>query len=152
MLRLLYSQDETTARYLPFHPCVGYNPVLLTGNLTGTPTHFSTQSRTLVNETPLQEPLGGRPRTAMDSRCRVPPSTLLVFLRPPMSIPSSKNLSDGHRNPPDSAVVNQLGHIVAITSSSWYEPPGIISSNTPICPIISVGRYATILPLHSRNW
>jgi hypothetical protein len=45
----------------------------LTGNLTGTPTDFSRQSRTSVNTTPLQEPLGGRPRTAMDSRCRIPP-------------------------------------------------------------------------------
>ena len=47
--------------------------------LTGTPTHFSVQSRTSVNKTPLQEPLGGRPRTAMDSRCRIPPSALSVI-------------------------------------------------------------------------
>ena len=55
----------------------------LTGNLTGTPTHFSRQSRTLVNKTPLQEPLGGRPRTAMDSRCRIPPSACpSIFFEP----------------------------------------------------------------------
>jgi len=52
---------------------------LLTGKLTGTPTHFSRQSRTSVNKTPLQEPLGGRPRTAMDSRCRIPPSACRRF-------------------------------------------------------------------------
>jgi hypothetical protein len=47
---------------------------LLTGKLTGTPTNFSTQSRTLVNKTPLYKPLRGRPRTATGSRCRIPPS------------------------------------------------------------------------------
>src|SRR5579859_2335657 len=49
------------------------NHELLTGKLTGTPTDFNVQSRTSVNKTPLQEPLGGRPRTATDSRCRIPP-------------------------------------------------------------------------------
>lgn len=49
---------------------------LLTGNLTGTPKNFSVQSRTPVNKTLLQEPLGGRPRTTMDSRCRIPPSAV----------------------------------------------------------------------------
>ncbi len=45
---------------------------LLTGKLTGTPTNFSGQSRTSVNKIPLYRPLGGRPRTSTDSRCRIP--------------------------------------------------------------------------------
>jgi hypothetical protein len=56
---------------------------LLTGKLTGTPKHFSTQPRTSVNKTPLYRPLGGRPRTAMDSRCRIPPSAVRVFASNP---------------------------------------------------------------------
>jgi hypothetical protein len=37
---------------------------MLTGILTGTPTHISGQSPTPLNKIPLQEPLGGRQRTA----------------------------------------------------------------------------------------
>jgi hypothetical protein len=37
--------------------------LFLTLKLTGTPTHFSVQSQTQVNKTPLQEPLGGQPWT-----------------------------------------------------------------------------------------
>ncbi len=115
------------------HCCTAF---ACTATRTATPTNFSDKTEHATNRTWIFPAQNGYGRSPANNVRRVPPSALLVFLRPPMPSPNSKGPSDVYRNPLESAVINQLEHTLAITSSSLYEPLGIISSKTPIFPSI----------------